>query len=169
MNAEQLRALQSPLKDQYRQQPATATVRMRSVGRLNPDALQVHIDSWSGVIRSGLHAAVGGTGEDACSAEMLLESLVACAGVTLNAVATALGIPLRGGQVVAEADLDFRGTLGVDRQAPVGLQDIQLTFQLDSEAAPEQLEKLVAMTERYCVIYQTLKNPPNIATAVQRS
>ncbi|HEX5325111.1 MAG TPA: OsmC family protein [Acetobacteraceae bacterium] len=162
MNAEQLRAMQAPIKQRYRDTPAAARVAARAECRLDAEQIACTIPSWHGDITAGLHPAAGGTGELACSADMLLEALVACAGVTLRAVATAMGVTLRGGRIVAEGHWDARGTLGVDRAVPVGLTDITLRFELDTDAAPETVTRLIATTERYCAILQTLKSPPQV-------
>lgn len=162
MNAEQLRAVQAPIKQRYRDTPDAARVSARAECRLDLDRIACSIPSWHGDTTAGLHPAVGGTGELACSADMLLEALVACAGVTLCAVATAMGVTLRGGRIVAEGHLDARGTLGIDRAVPVGLTDIRLRFELDTDAALETVTRLIATTERYCVILQTLKAPPQV-------
>lgn len=162
MTADELRALQAPLKDRYRAEPIAAVQVHRAEGTLGDETVTCTVKTWKGPVEAGLHPAAGGDGSWACSGEMLLEALVACAGVTLKAVATAMSIPLRGGKIVAEGELDFRGTLGVSKEARVGFQSIRLSFQLDSDAEPQQLDKLVLLTERYCVIYQTLKTPPEI-------
>ena len=162
MNADDLRAVQTPLKDRYREAPAAALVTLRAQGRLG-DGITCRIETGKALVAAGLHPATGGTGVSACSGDMLLEALVACAGVTLNAVATALGIPLRDATLQAEGDLDFRGTLGVAKDAPVGFQNIRLQFTLDTDATDEQLATLLRLTERYCVVYQTLMHPPEIA------
>ncbi len=162
MNAEQLRALQAPLKDQYRAAPETALITLKAEGRLG-EGLTCKVATGKALVEAGLHPATGGDGLTACSGDMLLEALVACAGVTLRAVATALGIDLRDGTVRAEGDLDFRGTLGVAKDAPVGFKHIRLHFQLDADAAPDQLATLIRLTERYCVVYQTLRTPPEFA------
>ena len=157
MNAETLRAVQAPLKDRYRSDPATATITLRALGRLDdPDGLSCSVETGRALVTAGLHPATGGDGMLACSGDMLLQALVACAGVTLRAVATSTGIAIRGGTVGAEGDLDFRGTLGVDRAAPVGFANIRLTFDLDTDATSEQIATLQKLTERYCVVYQTL-------------
>jgi len=160
MNAEQLRQLQAPLKAKYREEPSTAHATLKATAALNPERLSSTVQSWAGAVEAGLHPATGGDGQLACSGDMLLESLAACAGVTLTAVATAMGIRLRGGTVTAEGDLDFRGTLGVSKDVAVGFKEIRLRFDLDSGATPEQLESLLKLTERYCVVYQTLLKPP---------
>lgn len=169
MNAEELRALQAPLKDRYREQPATAVQVMRATGTLGgPGEILCRVETTAGAVEAGLHPAAGGDGSWACSGDMLLQSLVACAGVTLRAVATAMGIEIRGGTITAEADLDFRGTLGVSREVPVGLTAVRLSFRLDTDAPEESLTKLLGLTERYCVIYQTLKHPPTLTSAIER-
>jgi uncharacterized OsmC-like protein len=165
MTADDLKALQTPLKDRFRSEPRSAMQVHRAEGTLGSDTVTCTVQTWKGSVEAGLHPAAGGDGSWACSGEMLLEALVACAGVTLKAVETAMSIPLRGGRVIAEGELDFRGTLGVNKETPVGFQSIRLAFQLDSDATPHQLDKLVQLTERYCVIYQTLKTPPAIRTA----
>jgi uncharacterized OsmC-like protein len=162
MNAEQLRALQAPLKERYRQDPASALLTLEARGRLDIDALTCRIETGKGRVEAGLHPATGGDGAAACSGDMLLEALAGCAGVTLTAVATALGIKINGGTVNVEGDLDFRGTLGTAKDAPVGFKNIRLHFDLDTDASREQLATLFKLTERYCVVFQTLKNGPNI-------
>lgn len=162
MKADDLRAAQAPLKERYKEAPETALMTLRAQGRAGED-VSCKIETGKGLVAAGLHPATGGSGQQACSGDMLLEALVACAGVTLNAVATALGIVLREAVVKAEGDLDFRGTLGVSKEAPVGFQDIRLRFVLDTDASEEQLATLLRLTERYCVVYQTLKNPPPIS------
>jgi len=159
MNADELRAIQAPLKDQYRQAPGAALVTLRAQGRL-AEGLSCKVETGKALVTAGLHPATGGTGLAACSGDMLLEALVACAGVTLNAVATAIGVTLRDATVTAEGDLDFRGTLGVAKEAPVGFTNIRLDFALDTDASEEQLASLMKLTERYCVVYQTLVHPP---------
>jgi uncharacterized OsmC-like protein len=162
MDTEQLRALQAPLKQRYRDQPETALVTLSATGTLDTAAISCKVDTGRALVQAGLHPATGGTGLEACSGDMLLEALVACAGVTLRAVATALDIPIRAGQLRAEGDLDFRGTLGVAKDAPVGFRDIRLTIELDTDASAEQLDRLLALTERYCVVLQTLRHPPAV-------
>ena len=166
MDAETLRTLQAPLKARYREDPATARVTARAGATLDLTDIACAVPSWHGSTTAGLHPAAGGSGEQACSADMLLEALVACAGVTLRAVATAMGITLRSARVIAEGVWDARGTLGVDKAAPVGLTEISLRFELDSDAEPAKLERLVATTERYCVIFQTLRNPPKLGVTL---
>jgi len=162
LDAEHLRTLQAPLKERYRAQPEAAVITLKAEGRLGDESISCKVETGKALVDAGLHPATGGDGSFACSGDMLLEALVACAGVTLKAVATALDVPLRGGVVSAEGDLDFRGTLGVDKQARVGFSTIRLGFDLDSDASQEQLDKLITLTERYCVIYQTLRNPPPV-------
>ena len=163
MDANELRALQGPLKKQYREQPATALTPARAEAMLDMDRIVCRVRSWEGETDAGLHPATGGDGSLACSADMMLEALVACAGVTVSAVATAMGVKLRGGRVVAQGHWDARGTLGVDREAPVGLTDIALTFELDTDADAATVQRLVEMTERFCVVYQTLRTPPRLS------
>jgi uncharacterized OsmC-like protein len=165
MTPEELRAMQAPLKARYRDDPAAAVLMLRSVGTLGDEKLTCQVGTGRAMIEAGLHPATGGDGSAACSGDMLLDALVACAGVTLRAVATALAIPIRGGTVTAEGDLDFRGTLGVSKEAPVGIQAIRLRFDLDTDATAEQLATLLKLTERYCVIYQTLRTPPEMSVA----
>ncbi len=163
MDADELRALQAPLKERYKSDPAAAAITLKADGRLGEEDIVCSVKTSQALVEAGLHPATGGDGYSACSGDMLLQALVACAGVTLRAVATALGVPVSGGTVRAEGDLDFRGTLGVDREAPVGFSDIRLDFDLDTEATPEQLETLLRLTERYCVVYQTLRASPPIS------
>jgi uncharacterized OsmC-like protein len=161
MNADDLRAMQAPLKERYKEAPDAALVTLCAQGRAG-EGFSCKIETGKGLVVAGLHPATGGTGLQACSGDMLLEALVACAGVTLNAVATSLGMELREAVLKAEGDLDFRGTLGVSKEVPVGFQNIRLRFLLDTDATDEQLATLLRLTERYCVVYQTLKNPPPI-------
>lgn len=165
MDSSQLKAIQAPLKEQYRSEPSSARVTLSAEGTAT-DAVACKIETGKGLVAAGLHPATGGDGSFACSGDMLLEALVACAGVTLRAVATSMGIELRSAHLKAEGDIDFRGTLGVSKEAPVGFQDIRLHFKLDSPAPEAQLEKLIEVTERYCVVLQTLRNPPIIRTDV---
>ena len=164
MNAEELRGLQAPLKDRYREEPAAALITLKAEGRIGEGVI-CSVQTGQALVAAGLHPATGGSGALACSGDMLLEALVACAGVTLGAVATSIGVELRGGTVRAEGDLDFRGTLGVSKEVPVGFQRIRLQFHLDTNAADDQLEKLIRLTERYCVVYQTLRQPPEIVVS----
>ncbi|HIJ62939.1 MAG TPA: OsmC family protein [Rhodospirillaceae bacterium] len=166
MNADDLRALQAPLKDRYRENAQTAVVTMVARGELDAAEIVCNVDTGKALVRAGLHPAGGGDGSQACSGNMLLEALVACAGVTLKAVATALAIDLKGGTVTAEGDLDFRGTLGVAKDAPVGFSAIRLSFDLVTEAPAEQIATLTKLTERYCVIFQTLNKPPPLTLDV---
>jgi uncharacterized OsmC-like protein len=161
MDASELKSLQAPLKAQYRERPETALITLRAEGRIGED-ITCKIETGKARVEAGLHPATGGDGRSACSADMLLEALLGCAGVTLRAVATALGIQLRDATVRAEGDLDFRGTLGVSKDVPVGFREIRLRFDLDSDASEEQLATLIRLTERYCVVYQTLNHPPKI-------
>jgi len=167
MNADDLRALQAPLKDQYRQDAGTAVITLTSKGELDDASIVCRVETGKALVEAGLHPATGGDGSQACSGNMLLDALVACAGVTLKAVATALGIELKRGVVSAEGDLDFRGTLGVAKDAAVGFSAIRLTFDIDTDASAEQIASLVKLTERYCVIFQTLKNPPPLSLDVK--
>ncbi len=163
MDAQKLRSLQTPLKARYREEPEAARITLKATGRIGGDKIACKVDTARAVVEAGLHPATGGDGQSVCSGDMLLEALAACAGVTLKAVATALEIPLRGGTVRAEGDLDFRGTLGVDRDAVVGFSDVRLRFDLDTDATPNQREKLIELTERYCVVYQTLRRSPRLS------
>jgi uncharacterized OsmC-like protein len=157
MDATTLRNIQAPIKDKYRKQPETALIQLRAEGRLDDlEGVSCSVDTGRAIVKAGLHAASGGDGTLACSGDMLLQALAACAGVTLRAVATSTGVPLAGGKVVAEGDLDFRGTLGVDREAPVGFREIRLRFELGGDVSAEQLSTLQKLTERYCVVFQTL-------------
>ena len=164
MNANELRSLQAPIKEQYRERPATALVTLRAEGRIG-EGITCKVETGKALVEAGLHPATGGDGLGACSGDMLLEALVACAGVTLRAVATALGIGIRDATVRAEGDLDFRGTLGVSKDVPVGFHQIRLHFHLDTDASEEQLATLLRLTDRYCVVYQTLSHPPKIDIA----
>ena len=161
MKAEELKSSQAPIKQRYRDEPKTASITLRAKGKIG-EGVTCNVQTGKGLVEAGLHPATGGTGLSACSGDMLLESLVACAGVTLRAVATALDIPLRDATVRAEGDLDFRGTLAVSKEVPVGFQQIRLRFDLDTDATEEQLATLLRLTERYCVVYQTLNQPPKI-------
>jgi uncharacterized OsmC-like protein len=162
VNADELKSIQAPLKERYRASPRDALITLRAQGRV-ADGVSCRIETGKALAVAGLHPATGGTAPLACSGDMLLEALVACAGVTLSAVATALGIEIRDAELTAEGDLDFRGTLGVAKEAAVGFQDIRLRFSLDTDATDEQLDTLLRLTERYCVVYQTLRQPPSIA------
>ena len=162
MNPDQFRDIQAPLKQRYRDDPAAALITLTAEGELGA-GVSCRIDTGRALVEAGLHPATGGTAQLACSGDLLLQSLVACAGVTLSAVATALGIDLRGGHLTAEGDLDFRGTPGVAKEVPVGFREIRLRIRLDTDASPEQRRKLLDLTERYCVVYQTLRNGPNLS------
>jgi len=168
MDRDQLRALQAPLKDQYKSDPGAALITLKAKGDLG-EGISCSVDTGRAIAQAGLHPATGGDGTLLCSGDMLLEALVACAGVTLQAVATSLGVPVEGGRVHAEGDLDFRGTLAVDREAPVGFRDIRLRFELDTEADDEQLASLLKLTERYCVVYQTLASNPALEVTLDRA
>jgi uncharacterized OsmC-like protein len=161
MNADELRSLQAPVKERYREHPETASITLRAEGRIG-EGVTCRVETGKALVEAGLHPATGGDGLSACSGDMLLEALVACAGVTLRAVATALGIQLRDATVRAEGDLDFRGTLGVSKDVPAGFQRIRLQFELDTDASEDQLATLLRLTERYCVVYQTLVRPAKI-------
>jgi uncharacterized OsmC-like protein len=165
MDSEQLRALQAPLKERYRTVPESALVTLKAQGRIG-EGLSCRVETGRALVEAGLHPATGGDGLAACSGDMLLEALVACAGVTLAAVATAIGVELRGGSVTAEGDLDFRGTLGVSKEAPVGFKAIRLRFDLDTDANQEQRDTLLRLTERYCVVYQTLRSSPALSASL---
>jgi uncharacterized OsmC-like protein len=163
MKAEELRAAQAPLKARYKQDPESALITHVASAEAEATGQVSHVQTFLGVTDAGLHPAAGGDGSQACSADMLLQALVGCAGVTLGAVATAMGITLRSAQIRAEGQVDFRGTLGVSREAPVGFKNIKLIFELDTDAAPETVAKLLELTERYCVVYQTLKHSPELS------
>jgi uncharacterized OsmC-like protein len=166
MDTEELRALQQPLKDAYRSDPASAVITLRARGELGAEEVSCSVDTGRALAVAGLHPATGGDGTLACSGDMLLQALVACAGVTLRAVATSLGVDVAGGTVRAEGDLDFRGTLAVAKDAPVGFTAIRLNFDLDTDASAEQLDTLLRLTERYCVVYQTLSRPAQLTAAL---
>jgi uncharacterized OsmC-like protein len=166
MDASALKEMQAPIKQRYREDPQAAVVTLKAEGEIG-EGMSCKVATGKALVEAGLHPATGGSGMQACSGDMLLEALVACAGVTLAAVATALEIPLRAGKVSAEGDLDFRGTLGVAKDAPVGFKNIRLRFELDTEASAEQLATLQKLTERYCVVYQTLRQPPAIDVRIQ--
>ena len=166
MDASELRNLQAPLKDQYRSAPESALITLKARGNVDDAHIACKVETGRAIATAGLHPATGGTGMELCSGDMLLEALVACAGVTLKAVATALEIPLRSASVSAEGDLDFRGTLGVAKDAPVGFQAIRLAFAIDSDAPQEKLDTLLKLTERYCVVYQTLAQKPALSAVL---
>ena len=164
MDKTELQAVQTPLKERYRGEPAAALVTLRAEGRLHEEQIACSVATGRALVEAGLHPATGGTGALACSGDMLLEALVACAGVTLRSVATSMELEVSG-NVYAEGDLDFRGTLGVSKEAPVGFQSIRLTFDLDTDASDDQLATLIRLTERYCVVFQTLSKPAAIAVS----
>ena len=164
-NAEELKAAQAPLKARYRETADSAVVTFRAVGRLD-EGIACKVDTGRALVEAGLHPAAGGTGTQACSGDMLLEALAACTGVTLNAVATAIGFKLTGGRVIVEGDLDFRGTLGVDKEAPVGFRDIRIAFDLETDEPQERIDQLLKLTERFCVVLQTITRPPRIAASL---
>jgi uncharacterized OsmC-like protein len=164
MRTEELRAIQVPIKERYKERPDAALITLKAQGRLG-EGITCNVQTGKALVAAGLHPATGGDGLTACSGDMLLEALVACAGVTLNAVATAIGVVIRSGAVRAEGDLDFRGTLGVAKDAPVGFQRIRLHFDLDTDASEDQLSTLVRLTERYCVVYQTLRQSPEMTVS----
>ena len=168
MNAEQLRTLQAPIKARYKEHPEDALHTFSASGMLWPDRPSVHVETTFASYDAGLHEKAGGDGTEACSGDLLLESLVACAGVTFNVVATAMGIAFRSARVVVEGEGDFRGTLGLAKDVPVGVTDIRMRFEIDSDASDEQLATLLKLTERYCVIFQTLRTPPQLSATVQR-
>ena len=167
MDRQTLKSVQEPLKQRYRDEPDAAVVTLRASGELG-EGVTCSVQTGAALARAGLHPATGGDGTALCSGDMLLEALVACAGVTLKAVATALEIPLRHGAVKAEGDLDFRGTLGVDKTAPVGFRDIRLSFEIDTDAPQEKIDQLLKLTERYCVVFQSLNNRPALSTTLSR-
>jgi uncharacterized OsmC-like protein len=164
MDATALKALQAPLKEKYRDQPDSAVITLKAAGHIG-EGVTCSVQTGKALVEAGLHPATGGTGLHACSGDMLLEALVACAGVTLNAVATALQLTVRDARIRAEGDLDFRGTLGVAKEARVGFRDIRLTFEIDGDLSEEQRATLMKLTERYCVVYQTLRHPPPVAVS----
>ncbi len=169
MDAAGLRALQMPIKERYKTEPAAAVITLKAKGTLDDSNIACKVETSRALTIAGLHPATGGSGLELCSGDMLLEALVACAGVTLKAVATALDVALRSGTVSAEGDLDVRGTLGVAKDAPVGFAQIRLSFELDTDAPQEKLDQLLKLTERYCVVYQTIKNGPPVAISLQRT
>jgi uncharacterized OsmC-like protein len=168
LDAESLRALQAPLKDKYKTAPDSALVTLKAQGSLDADGVACKVETGRALIEAGLHPATGGSGLQACSGDMLLEALAACAGVTLKAVATAIDFKLSGGTVHAEGDLDFRGTLGVDREAPVGFAAIRLSFRLDTDEPDDKIATLLKLTERYCVVFQTLNRRPDLSAEIKR-
>ncbi len=169
MNATALREMQAPIKDRYRAEPDAALITLKARGTLDDQNIACKVETGRALAVAGLHPATGGSGLELCSGDMLLEALVACAGVTLKAVATALDLPLRSGAVSAEGDLDFRGTLGVAKDAPVGFRQIRLRFDVDTDAPQEKLDQLLKLTERYCVVYQTIRNGPEVEVKLART
>src|ERR1700694_5837113 len=169
MDAAELRAMQAPIKDRYKSEPQAAMITLKAKGSLDDTNIACKVETGRALAVAGLHPATGGSGLELCSGDMLLEALIACAGVTLKAVATALDIPLKSGKVSAEGDLDFRGTLGIAKDAPVGFAQIRLRFDLDTDAGQEKLDQLLKLTERYCVVYQTIKSGPPIEVKLNRA
>src|SRR5215831_18010987 len=169
MDAAELRAMQAPIKDRYKTDPKAAYITLKAKGTLDDTSIACKVETGRALAVAGLHPATGGTGLELCSGDMLLEALVACAGVTVKAVATALAIPLKSGTVSAEGDLDFRGTLGVAKDAPVGFAQIRLSFAVETDAPPDKLDALLKLTERYCVVYQTLKSGPPVEVRMNRA
>ena len=168
MDAAELRAMQAPIKERYKQDPSAAVITLKAKGSTDTEGLTCKVETGRALAVAGLHPGTGGSGLELCSGDMLLEALVACAGVTLKGVATALDIPLKSGKVSAEGDLDFRGTLGVEKTAPVGFAQIRLRFDVESDAPQDKLDQLLKLTERYCVVYQTIKNGPKVSVSMKR-
>ncbi len=168
MDATELRAMQAPIKERYRNDPTSGLITLKAKGSTDSEGIACKLETGRAIAMAGLHPATGGSGLELCSGDMLLEALVACAGVTLKSVATALEVPLKSGHVSAEGDLDFRGTLGVDKEAPVGFAEIRLRFDVDTEAPQDKLDLLLKLTERYCVVYQTIKNGPKMSVEMHR-
>ena len=168
MDATELRAMQAPIKDRYKSDPGAALITLKAKGSLDDQSIACKVETGRALAVAGLHPATGGSGMELCSGDMLLEALVACAGVTLKAVSTALAIPLKSGTVLAEGDLDFRGTLGVDKEAPVGFRQIRLRFDVETDAPQDKLDQLLKLTERYCVVYQTIAKGPPVDIKMQR-
>ncbi|GGE50415.1 peroxiredoxin [Agaricicola taiwanensis] len=168
MDATELRALQAPLKDRYKDTPDAALITLKAAGTLDDQSIACKVETGRALAVAGLHPATGGSGHELCSGDMLLEALVACAGVTLKAVATALEIPLKSGKVSAEGDLDFRGTLGVDKGAPVGFRSIRLKFEVETDAPQDKIDTLLKLTERYCVVFQTINTKPQLDVSIAK-
>jgi uncharacterized OsmC-like protein len=168
MDAAELRAMQAPIKERYKADPSAAVITLKAKGEVGGEGLTCKLETGRALAVAGLHPATGGSGLELCSGDMLLEALVACAGVTLKSVATAVEVPLKSGLVLAEGDLDFRGTLGVDKEAPVGFQEIRLRFEVDTGAPQDKLDLLLKLTERYSVVYQTIKNGPKVSVSLKR-
>jgi uncharacterized OsmC-like protein len=168
MDAAQLRATQAPIKERYKADPKAAMIRLVARGSIESEGIACKVETGRALAVAGLHPATGGSGLELCSGDMLLEALVACAGVTLKSVSTAIEVPLKKGDVTAEGDLDFRGTLGVDKEAPVGFAEIRLKFEVDTDAPQDKLDLLLKLTERYCVVYQTIRNGPKVSVSMHR-
>src|SRR3979490_333318 len=168
MDAAELRAMQAPLKERYKSDPSAGVITRKAKASIDSEAIACKVETGRALAMAGLHPATGGSGLELCSGDMLLEALVACAGVTLKSVATAVEIPLKTGNVTAEGDLDFRGTLGVDKEAPVGLAETRVRFDVETDAPQDKLDLLLKLTERYCVVYQTIKNGPKVSVTMQR-
>src|SRR6266581_2576180 len=168
MDAAELRATQAPIKERYKADPAAAVITLKARGSIESEGLTCKVETGRALALAGLHPASGGSGLELCSGDMLLEALVACAGVTLKSVATAIEVPLASGRVIAEGDLDFRGTLGVDKEVPVGFAEIRLRFEVETSAPQDKLDLLLKLTERYCVVYQTIKNGPKVSVSMKR-
>jgi uncharacterized OsmC-like protein len=168
MDAAELRATQAPIKDRFKTDPKSAMITLQAKCSIDNDVIACKVETGRALAIAGLHPATGGSGLELCSGDMLLEALVACAGVTLKSVATAVEIPLRAGHVIAEGDLDFRGTLGIDKEAPVGFAEIRLRFDVDTDAPQDKLDLLLKLTERYCVVYQTIRNGPRVSVSMRR-
>ncbi len=168
MDAVELRAMQAPIKERYKADPAAAVITLKAKGSIESEGLTCKVETGRALALAGLHPASGGSGLELCSGDMLLEALVACAGVTLKSVATAIEVPLVSGRVIAEGDLDFRGTLGVDKEVPVGFAEIRLRFEVETSAPQDKLDLLLKLTERYCVVYQTIKNGPKVSVSMKR-
>ena len=168
MDAAELRAMQAPIKERYKSDPKTALITLKANGSVEQEGIACKLETGRALAAAGLHPAAGGSGLELCSGDMLLEALVACAGVTLKSVATAIDVPLKKGDVLAEGDLDFRGTLGVDRETPVGFAEIRLRFEVETEAPQDKLDLLLKLTERFCVVYQTIKNGPKVSVSMKR-
>jgi uncharacterized OsmC-like protein len=168
MDAATLRATQAPIKERYKTDPAAAVITLKAKGSVDQDGISCKVETGRALATAGLHPATGGSGLELCSGDMLLEALVACAGVTLKSVATAIDVPLSRGDVVAEGDLDFRGTLGIDKETPVGFREIRLRFDVGTDAPQDKLDLLLKLTERYCVVYQTIKNGPKVSVSLHR-
>src|SRR3954468_24734140 len=168
MDAAQLRQMQAPIKERYKTDPTTAMITLKARGSTDSEGIACKVETGRAIAMAGLHPATGGSGLELCSGDMLLEALVACAGVTLKAVATAIDVPLKSGKVFAEGDLDFRGTLGVAKDAPVGFAEIRLWFEVETDAPQDKLDQLLKLTERYCVVYQTIKSGPPVEVTLNR-